>query len=333
MTDWWDDGASPSPGQSTQHPSIQPVAPTAATVDGPPPRSAPGVGRLGANSVVTGVAVGVAAPLAGLAIAGALVATVFAESTRLHFGVRAVAVAVLLGAGLAGWAALTAGQIPAALRRSAIGAITTAGVCALLLPLADWLWRRSREADGVGDLEILIAAWAVIGAAAGAATGLVDGPRRAYAGLLGGFVGGLLGGIGFALASDDFATTQEAGASSILLGFTATSLGIGLGVGVAERIGRTVWLTALDGPQAGREYILYGNEIRMGTTGHCEVYLGPDRDVAPVHAIIHVAGDTVRLRADGGPVSVDGVAHTDGPVAAGSVIRVGSSYVRLEQRP
>ena len=113
--------------------------------------------------------------------------------------------------------------------------------------------------------------------AAGALVGLADGlftlsPNRMRNGLIGGLVGGLIGGILFDPIKALVAHTAGAGdptmqfeITSRAAGFVAVGLCIGGAVGLTHLLLRHAWLTVLDGDRPGRQVILTGSELTLGS--------------------------------------------------------------------
>ncbi len=331
MNDWWQSNEADRPAHD-QRPSIRststPVRGNGLSVEQPGGT----LGRLGANSIAVGAVSGTVASVVGLLLASVINGRMLGEQSRFHLGVRTIAVAFLVGAMLAGWGSFTAGQTRLGLRRGLVAGTGTAAVAGLLLPLADRLWRASRADDQPGSLLVLIGAWVVIGALAGGVAGLEDGPSRARNGFVGGLAGGLVGGVCFAALSGDFRITETSSFVSQLVGYTVTTLGIGLGVGLTERIARSAWLVAIDGPQAGREFILYRDVSTIGTADDCQIYLRSDSRADAHHAEVTVVDGRMVITPLDGPVDVDRKPFAGGPVDNGSVIRVGNSYLRAQVR-
>ncbi len=331
MNDWWQENNDTDGNHGNNSDHIASATRTSSR-PGQTAGSAPRLGALGANTIVVGLAAGLLAPIVGLSIAAVFNGQLLEQARELHLGTRTVAVAFLLGAVLAGWGPLTGGQTRFGLRRGAVAGVGTAVVAAMMLPLVDGLWRASRADDQPGSMLVLVGAWVVIGGLTGAVAGIEDGTTRAINGLVGGLSGGLLGGLCFAALSGDFRVTEESSFLSQLAGYTATAIGIGLGVGLTERLTRSAWLVAIDGPQAGREFILYHQRSAVGIADDCEVYLGPDPAVAARHAELTRTDDRIEVWPVDGAVSVDRRPFDGGPVENGSVLHIGGSYLRVELR-
>ena len=111
--------------------------------------------------------------------------------------------------------------------------------------------------------------------AAGALVGLADGlftlsRNRMRNGLIGGLAGGLIGGILF----DPIKAMVAAGAGDPTLqfeitsraaGFVAVGLCIGAAVGLTHLLLKHAWLTVLDGDRPGRQVILAGGGLTLGS--------------------------------------------------------------------
>jgi hypothetical protein len=113
--------------------------------------------------------------------------------------------------------------------------------------------------------------------AAGALVGLADGlftlsPNRMRNGLIGGLCGGLIGGALFDPIKAIVARTATAAdptfqfeITSRAAGFVAVGLCIGGAVGLTHFLLRHAWLTVLDGDRPGRQVILTGRSLTLGS--------------------------------------------------------------------
>ena len=136
--------------------------------------------------------------------------------------------------------------------------------------------------------------------AAGSSVGLADGlfalsPTRMRNGLIGGLCGGLIGGIlfdpikamvaGTAGAADP---TMHFEITSRAAGFVAVGLCIGAAVGLTHLLLRHAWVTVLDGDRPGRQVILSGAGLTLGSDpGAGLPFLREaDRILLPCHARI-----------------------------------------------
>jgi hypothetical protein len=134
--------------------------------------------------------------------------------------------------------------------------------------------------------------------AAGALVGLADGlfalsPNRIRNGLIGGLCGGLIGGILFDPIKAIVARTAGAAdptfqfeITSRAAGFVAVGLCIGAAVGLTHFLLRHAWLTVLDGDRPGRQVILTGRGLTLGSDpGAGLPFLREaDRSLLPEHA-------------------------------------------------
>jgi len=133
--------------------------------------------------------------------------------------------------------------------------------------------------------------------AAGALVGLADGVftlsrNRMRNGLIGGLTGGLIGGILFDPIKALVAHTASAAdptfqfeITSRAAGFVAVGLCIGGAVGLTHLLLRHAWLTVLDGDRPGRQVILTGNELILGSDPSAGLPFLPDtvRPLLPAH--------------------------------------------------
>jgi hypothetical protein len=75
------------------------------------------------------------------------------------------------------------------------------------------------------------------------------------------------------------------------LGFTMIGLCTGLMIGVVELLAHEAWVKLLTGPLAGKEFVLYRNPTRAGSSPKSEIYLFKDPAVEPTHGLIHSVGE------------------------------------------
>ncbi len=136
--------------------------------------------------------------------------------------------------------------------------------------------------------------------AAGGLIGLADGlfalsTNRMRNGLIGGLCGGLIGGIlfdpiramvaGTAVAADP---TMHFEITSRAAGFVAVGLCIGGAVGLTHLLLRHAWVTVLDGDRPGRQVILTGGGLTLGSdpSAGLPFLREADRNLLPCHARI-----------------------------------------------
>jgi hypothetical protein len=140
-------------------------------------------------------------------------------------------------------------------------------------------------------------AWALAGMAMGLGQGLALRSRRLLAyGFLGGLIGGLLGGLLFDPIDMLLLGTDKPSSSvSRWVGFGVIGAVVGLMIGIVERLARDAWLRMTEGPLAGKEFLVFKDVMRMGSSPRSEIYLFNDPAVAAQHAIIRATGDIYEI--------------------------------------
>ena len=165
-------------------------------------------------------------------------------------------------------------------------------------------------------------AWALAGMAMGLGQGIALRSRRLLLyGFLGGLVGGLLGGLLFdpidmLLLGDD----KPSASISRWVGFGVIGAVVGLMIGIVERLARDAWLRMVEGPLAGKEFLVFKDVMRMGASPRSEIYLFNDPAIAASHATIRATGDIYEIentcrenpvRLNGRPVQRSRLRHGD----------------------
>ncbi len=95
-----------------------------------------------------------------------------------------------------------------------------------------------------------------------------------------------------------------------------------------------VTLVVVEGPSRGRSARVTGSTLRIGSSEACGLHI-EDRRVSRVHCEVAVSADAVGVRDLGSTngTFVNGVRVRDADLAAGSVLRVGDSSVRVDVDP
>ena len=140
-------------------------------------------------------------------------------------------------------------------------------------------------------------AWALAGMTMGLGQGIaLRSSRLILYGFLGGLIGGLIGGLLFD-PIDMLLLGHEKTSSSVSrwVGFGVIGLTVGLMIGIVERLARDAWLRMVEGPLAGKEFLVFKDVMRMGASPRSEIYLFNDPAVAANHAIIRVTGDIYEI--------------------------------------
>lgn len=170
-------------------------------------------------------------------------------------------------------------------------------------------------------------AWALLGLAAGLSVGVPSKSlKRIGITGLGGFVGGFLGGFLF-----DF--FNGAGLAQII-GLMITGAAVGLSVSLLEQVTKSSWLEIVRGGMAGKQFILYQNQITIGSSPAANITLIKDPSILPVAAVIKRFGGRVTISATDRayPIAVNGVSGFDQVLAEGSLIVLGSTELRFREK-
>lgn len=167
---------------------------------------------------------------------------------------------------------------------------------------------------GLAPQQILarIAGIAPMGACLGAAIGASSlNWRRALQGGIGGALGGALSGavfdiIGTALAPTILAmrgmqATGEVGIGSRAVMALTVGAGIGLFIGLVERMARQAWVRLSLGRNEGKEWVVDAPQVFLGRSETAQVPLFGDNTVAPMHACIMKRGTNYVLVDGGSP--------------------------------
>lgn len=140
-------------------------------------------------------------------------------------------------------------------------------------------------------------AWCLAGMAMGLGQGIaLRSGRLLLYGLLGGIIGGLLGGLLFdpidmlILGGD-----HVSGHWSRLAGLAVIGACVGLMIGIVELLARDAWLQMVEGPLAGKEFLIFKDTMHVGASPKCEIYLFNDNQVAPQHAVLRSVGDNYEI--------------------------------------
>ena len=140
-------------------------------------------------------------------------------------------------------------------------------------------------------------AWACAGMTMGLGQGVaLRSIRLLLWGFLGGVVGALLGGMLFDPV--DLLLLDNAGPSawvSRLMGIVAIGLGVGAMIGVVELLARDAWLRMTEGPLAGKEFMIFKDQMALGSSPRSEIYLFNDPLVAERHANLRSVGDETEI--------------------------------------
>jgi len=173
-------------------------------------------------------------------------------------------------------------------------------------------------------------AWCLAGMTMGIGQGIALRSRRLVLyGFLGGAVGGLLGGLLFdPLDLLILGIDKPSAHVSRLFGLAVIGACVGAMIGIVELLARDAWLHMVEGPLAGKEFLLFKDRLSLGASPRSDIYLFNDDQVAQHHATIRTVGnnyeiDTVDgqwpLLVNGRPVDRTRLRHGDNIVAGKTV--------------
>jgi predicted component of type VI protein secretion system len=81
-----------------------------------------------------------------------------------------------------------------------------------------------------------------------------------------------------------------------MVGFTIVGLCVGLMIGIVQLLTRDAWLRMIDGPLAGKEFLFYKDNMTLGASPKCEIYLFNDSRIIDRHAALRVSGDSFEIQ-------------------------------------
>jgi hypothetical protein len=121
------------------------------------------------------------------------------------------------------------------------------------------------------------------------------------------------------------------GAASRAIGFAMVGIATGVGMGLVESALKDRWLYVTAGPLAGKQFILYKSETRIGSSQDSDIYLFKDPNILPRHAAIEITGARVQLKATG-PVYWGGQLVRDRVLQDGDLVQVGRYSFRYKEK-
>ena len=170
-------------------------------------------------------------------------------------------------------------------------------------------------------------AWMVFGAAGGVIYGIVgQSYKKGYFGVLGGLIGAGIGGVIF----DPISMLTAGGGLSRAVGFALVGLATGVSMGLVESALKDRWLYVMAGPLAGKQFILYKSETKIGSRQESDIYLFKDPNILPLHAVIQISGARVQLRANG-PVQWAGQSIQTRVLQSGDLLQIGRYTFRYKE--
>ncbi|MGZ4808113.1 MAG: FHA domain-containing protein [Thermoanaerobaculia bacterium] len=178
-------------------------------------------------------------------------------------------------------------------------------------------------------------AWTLAGAAMGLGQGfaLRSSKLMSY-GFLGGIIGGMLGGLLFDPLDVVLGAGRIGADSSRLIGFAVIGAAVGTMIGIVELLTRDAWLRMIEGPLAGKEFLMFRDVMNIGASPKSEIYLFNDSKVAQTHATIRMVGDECEISARDrvNPLLVNGQSVRTSRLRHGDRIQIGDTSFLFEQR-
>ncbi len=172
-------------------------------------------------------------------------------------------------------------------------------------------------------------------ALAGLAIGVAQGARyfawnRIVNGLIGGAVGGTIGGLLF----DPIGMIVGGGEMSRLVALVVIGGATGAAIGLLEEVRKEAWLTVVEGPMTGKEFILYKQVTIIGSAGFCDIPLFKQPGVAPEHTRIEQQGNSFTAICVAGPdaMAINGVPTPRQPLRSGDLIHIGQTGFYYQDR-
>lgn len=178
-------------------------------------------------------------------------------------------------------------------------------------------------------------AWSIISMGAGLGLGVALKSKQL---LLNGFVGGLIGGLLGGLFFDPIIRFITPGTTDAWLsrcvGILAVGSFVGLFIGFFENLSKEAWFQMLKGPLAGKNFILFKNHMRIGSSPKSDIYLFKDPDVAPQHASILRSGSRYIIQDDKSEkgVFVNGKPIEKYVLQPSDTVTIGETVLRYQEK-
>jgi len=179
-------------------------------------------------------------------------------------------------------------------------------------------------------------AWCLAGMAMGLGQGIyLRSGRLLLCGFLGGAIGGLFGGLLFdpidllLLGAD-----KPSSYLARLIGFAVIGAGVGIMIGVVELLARDAWLRMVEGPLAGKEFLIFKDTLQVGASPRSDIYLFNDNEVAERHAVIRATADHYEIEAvdQARPVLLNGRSVQRARMRHGDQIGLGRTVFSFHRR-
>lgn len=179
-------------------------------------------------------------------------------------------------------------------------------------------------------------AWMLAGMAMGLGQGIALRSKQLLLyGFLGGLVGGLFGGLLFdpidmLLLGGDKPSSHW----SRLIGITLVGASVGGMMGLVELLARDAWLRMTEGPLAGKEFLLFKDHVRIGSSPRADIYMFNDPMVNDIHASIRAVGEESEIEnlVRGAPALLNGRPFQRSRLRHGDQITIGRTSFVFQKR-
>lgn len=183
-------------------------------------------------------------------------------------------------------------------------------------------------------------AWMLVGIGVGLAQGAGNWtPRKLVNGVLGGGMGGFLGGLLFDPLSllGALVTLGAEGAHaawfSRLLAMVVLGACTGAAIGLVEELRKEAWLRVVQGPLAGKQFILYKRLTVIGSSPKADICLLKDPEIRPQHAVLQeTPGGHSLLASPEAPAHVNGRLAMHCRLVDGDMVRLGHTVLEYRVR-
>lgn len=140
-------------------------------------------------------------------------------------------------------------------------------------------------------------AWGLVGVAMGLGQGIALRSQRLLVfGLIGGVVGGILGGMLFdPLDLLILGADKPSAHISRMVGFMVIGASVGGMIGLVELLARDSWLRMEEGPLTGKEFLVFKDVMKVGSSPRSDIYLFNDPRVEGHHATLRTVGEALEV--------------------------------------
>lgn len=169
-------------------------------------------------------------------------------------------------------------------------------------------------------------AWLFVGISGGITAGLVSkSAKRLAVTSVGGAVGGFIGGFVFDYMPGE-AIAQAAGMS-------ITGLLVGAGMAVLEQATKNRWIEVTQGGLAGKQFIIYKQDLVIGSSPQADITLIKDPGIPPLALRLSYSGNNTNAVAlQPGAIVIDGREDSTWSLQSGSVIQIADTVLVFREK-